>query len=417
MAESLLPQLQRLAVALLVGLLIGLDRERAEVRKDRTLFAGVRTFPLIALAGAVPMLLADRLGPALVVASFVAVAAVALVSYARSSAEGREGATTEMAALATFLLGVLAGAGELLVAGAAGIVIAVLLAAKLPLEAFSRALSSEEVIAVLELAVISVIVLPLLPDRGFGPWEVLNPREIWLVVVLVSGLSFLGFVAARLLGERGLVVAGALGGLVSSTAQTYSLAEQSRSGTARAAAAGAVLASTVMALRILVLAGAVNAGILPTLVVPIGVMATTGAVAAWLIARGQLRHKPAKATAMRNPFSLRAALVFGAIYAAVLLGVRAAREFLGDSGVYVASVVSGLADVDALTIALTRLGSGTGGWHTPVLAITAAALSNNVVKIALAGLRGAGSFRPLVALALGAMSAGALLASLLAGRP
>src|SRR6185369_11451301 len=117
MVEPLLPLLQRLVVALLIGLLIGLDRERAEIRKDRSLFAGVRTFPLIALAGAIPMLLVDRLGPALVVASFVAVAAVALVSYARSAAEGREGATTEMAAITTFLLGTLAGAGEMLVAG------------------------------------------------------------------------------------------------------------------------------------------------------------------------------------------------------------------------------------------------------------------------------------------------------------
>lgn len=417
MVEPLLPLLQRVVVALLIGLLIGLDRERAEVRKDRSLFAGVRTFPLIALAGAVPMLLVGRLGPALVVASFVAVAAVALVSYARSAAEGREGATTEMAAIATFLLGTLAGAGEMLVAGAAGIVVAVLLVAKFPLEAFSRALTSEELTAVLELAVISVIVLPLVPDRGYGPWEALNPREIWLVVVLVSGLSFLGFIAGRLLGERGLIVAGAIGGLVSSTAVTYALAERSSSGATRAAAAGAVLASTVMALRIIVLAGAVNPDILSNLAVPMLVMAGIGALASWLIARGQLRPQPKKTTAMQNPFSLRAALVFGVIYATVSLGVRAARELLGDGGVYAASVVSGLADVDALTIALTRLGPGTAGWRTVVLAITTAAIANNLVKVGLAVFRGTGAFRSLVALSLGAMSGGALLVSLLvAGR-
>ena len=189
MTMPLLPSLEGLLVALLVGFLIGLDRERAEARKGRDGFAGVRTFPLIALAGAVPMVLLPIAGPALLVASFAAVAAVAIVAYIRSSAAGEIGATTQMAAVASFLLGALAGGGQFVMAGAAGVTIAVLLAAKPRLEAFSRALTADEVRAVLELAVISVIVLPLLPNRGFGPWGVLNPFDIWLIVVLVSPLA------------------------------------------------------------------------------------------------------------------------------------------------------------------------------------------------------------------------------------
>jgi uncharacterized membrane protein (DUF4010 family) len=173
-----------------------------------------------------------------------------------------------------------------------------------------------------------------------------------------------------------------------------------------------VLASTVMALRILVLAGVVNPSIVPALAVPMLAMAATGALAAWLIARGQLRQRSGTAT-MRNPFSLRAALVFGLIFGAVVLGVRAARELLGDNGVYAAAVLSGLADVDALTIALARLGGDAGAWRTAVFAITTGAVANNVVKLALAVYRGTGSFRVVVALSLGAMSLASVLASLL----
>src|SRR5262245_34496196 len=198
--------LARLGVAWLGGLLIGLDRERAEARKARAEFAGVRTFPLIALAGCVPMLLINTVGPWLVIAAFVVVGALIVAAYLKSAGE-HVGATTETAAVATFLLGALAGDGQLLLAGAAGVAVAVLLLFKPRLEGFSRAITTEELTAALELAVITVIVLPLLPNRGYGPWEVLNPRQIWLVVVLVAGLSFAGFVAVRLLGEgKGLAV-------------------------------------------------------------------------------------------------------------------------------------------------------------------------------------------------------------------
>ncbi len=308
--DTTIPALERLLVAMLVGFLVGLDRERAEARKDHALFAGVRTFPLIALAGAIPMLLEDRVGPALLVATFLAIAAVAVVSYVRTSAHGRIGATTEVAALATFLLGALAGAGQLVVAGAAGVALAVLLVGKPRLEAFSNALTTEEIRGALELAVITVIVLPLLPDRGYGPWQALNPREIWIVVVLVSALSFVGFVAMRVLGAgRGMAITGAVGGLVSSTAITISMAERSHTGAARpAAATAAVLASTIMCVRMAVLAGAVDPGILPRLLPILTVMAVAGGAAAWLMSRGTAGRTAAADGTLTNPFSLRAAL-------------------------------------------------------------------------------------------------------------
>jgi uncharacterized membrane protein (DUF4010 family) len=404
---TVVAMLERLLVALLVGVLIGLDRERAEVRKARQIFAGVRTFPLVALCGAVPVLLAAQLGPLLAAVSLAAIAAIAVVSYLRASANGDMGATTEVAAVATFLLGALAGAGELVVAGACGVAVAVLLVAKPKLEAFSRALSQEELTAALELAVITVIVLPLLPSRGFGPWEVWNPREIWMVVVLVTALSFVGFVAMRLLGERrGMAVTGAVGGLVSSTAVTMAMAERSRGADAlsRAAAAAAVVASSIMPLRMAVLAGAVNAGILPRLLPVVFVMALAGLVAAWVLSRR--RDEPSESSSqIKNPFSLVAALSFAAIYAVVLIVVRGAGVYFGAGGTYAAAGLSAVADVDAVTIAFSRLGPGDTLWRMPAAAVTVAAVANTLVKMAIALGMGSPRFRRYVALSLGATAA------------
>jgi len=403
--EATIPALERLLVAMLVGFLVGLDRERAEARKEHALFAGVRTFPVIALAGAIPMLLEDRVGPALLVATFLAIAAVAVVSYVRTSAHGRIGATTEVTALATFLLGALAGAGQLVVAGAAGVALAVLLVGKPRLEAFSNALTTEEIMAALELAVITVIVLPLLPDRGYGPWQVLNPREIWIVVVLVSALSFVGFVAMRVLGPgRGMAITGAVGGLVSSTAITISMAERSHAGAARPAAAAAVLASTIMCVRMAALAGAVDPGILPRLLPILTVMAVAGGAAAWLMGRGAAGQTSPVDGTLTNPFSLKAALTFAALYTLVLLGVRVAEEHLGAGGLYLASALSAIVSVDAPTVALARLGAGPTGWAAPAAAIGVVAVTNTMVKFGIAVAYGAGSFRSRVATALGVMS-------------
>jgi len=407
--------LQRLLVAVAVGILIGLDRERAETRKRQRLFAGVRTFPLIALAGAMPMLLIDRLGPAMLVVSFIAVAAVAVVSYLRSSAAGAIGATTEMAAVVTFLIGVLAGAGEVIIAGATGVAVAVLLVAKPRLESFSRALSEAELAAALELAVVSVIVLPLVPNRGYGPWGVLNPFEIWLVVVLVSGLGFAGFVAMRLLGERrGIAVSGVVGALVSSTAVTVSMAAQSRENTrlGGVAAAAAILASTIMGVRVVVLTGAIDMGIVPRLLPVVVAMGIVGAIAAVLLLRaapsGPAETKEAR---IRNPFSLTAALTFGVVYAVILLVVRAAQEYFGANGIYLAAVLSAVADVDAVSIAFARLGAGTTAWRGPAAAVSIALVTNTLTKLGIAVTMGAGSFRAYVSAALGVMAlAGGLAA-------
>ena len=386
----------RLLVAILAGFLIGLDRERAEVRKQHQLFAGIRTFSLIAIAGAVPALMLERWGPVPLVASFIAVAGVTIVAYLRSSAAGAIGSTTEVAALVTFLLGALSGAGQPLLAGGAAIAVAVLLAAKPTLKRFSRALSEQEIEAVLELLVITCIVLPLLPRQGYGPWQVWNPFEIWLVVVVVSTLSFAGFIAMRLLGEqRGLLVAGLVGSLVSSTGVTVAMAQRSRAEPAleHSAATAAILASAVMGLRVLVFVAAYGAALLPRLAPPVLAMAVVSAAVAAVFARRGGTGPAAAAAPLANPFSLRAALSFGALYAGVLLLVPAARLWLGSTGSFAAAAGSALLDVDAMTIAFARGAPAAGPWREAAAAIAIGVTTNTLVKAGIVAVLARGSFR------------------------
>lgn len=379
------------------------------MRKARRLFAGVRTFPLIALTGVLSILLLDTAGPWLLVVSSLFVAAVTVISYIRSTRAGQVGATTEVAALGTFLLGALARTGRLLPAAAAGVTVALLLVAKVRLERFSKALSERELLAALELAVISSIVLPLLPNQDYGPWQALNPFQIWLVVVLVSALSFAGFVAARVLGRnRGLVLSAAFGALVSSTAVTVSMAARARDDgdVGRAAAAATVLASTIMCARVLILVGAVAAEALTTLLPVTLTMAVVGSVASWILLRQVRDSGEGAGEELSSPLHLRAALAFGTVYAAMLVAVRAAQAHFGSSGVMATSAISGVVDVDAIAIALARSGGlSVVGWNLVAAGIAVAMVTNTVVKLILAAAIGRGRFGKDVAISLALMAA------------
>lgn len=413
--EGTAESLKRLLVALLVGLLIGLDRERAEVRKKRPQFAGVRTFALIAIIGGGLALLVVETGPWLLIAGLLALSSIAVVSYRYGIAHGDVGATTEIAALATYVIGALAGIGHLAVAAATGVSVAVLLVAKPRLEKLSRALSEQEVVAVLELAVITAVVMPILPDRGFGPWQALNPYRIWMVVVLVSVVSFVGFVVVRWKGERaGPFWAAGLGALVSSTATTLSLARRSREappGQQRALAAAAVLASTVMCARIAVLVAASGRALLPRLAIPLATIAIAGTLATLILARSRrddqgedkLPSQAAGGETLGNPLSLGAALLFGALFAVILLAVRASEAWFGARGMVAAAALSGLVDLDAVSVAVAR-GARSGALDQAQAAIVAAYASNNLFKSGIAIVVGAGRFRRDVALGLGALA-------------
>ena len=371
--------LRNLAIALGLGLLIGLQRERAAGQ-----VAGIRTFALIAVLGTVAGTLGDRYGGWLVVAAFLGVAAILAVAnrIRMDAGEADPGTTTEMAALLTLLLGTGLSAGYVTESIVVGGGTAVLLQFKEPLHRFVERIGPDESRAVFRLVLLALVVLPLLPNRALGPYGVLNPQEIWLMVVLIVGISLAAYVAYRLLGPRGgTLAAGLLGGLISSTATTVSQARRQEGPRRAAAASVIVLASTAVFARILVEVAVVNAAMLPRAAPPLLLMTAcmTGA-AAWGYLRdhGEMEADPAD---REVPSQLGTALGFGLLYAVVLVAAAAARDQFGTGGLYAVSALSGLTDVDAITISAAQLVGGgrvevSTGWRMIVLA----SMSNLVFK-------------------------------------
>ncbi|WP_020041520.1 MgtC/SapB family protein [Salipiger mucosus] len=378
---------QRLGLALLIGLLLGLERGWHErVYDEGRRVAGVRTFALVALFGGVLGWVATEVSPIILAAGLVSLAMLLVASYWISL--GREddvGITTEIALLLTFALGAASMLGPMEPAAAAAVVAALLLSMKTKLHLWVARMEQIEVSAVLKLALISVVVLPLMPDQGYGPGGTLNPHEIWWAIVVVAGLSFLGYVAIRLGGaDLGMLMTGAFGGLASSTATTLSLARvvHAQPAFAARAAVGVLVAGSVTFLRILVLAAIFQPLLVAPLALPMGVMAGVGLAGAAAIyaLSGRGRKSGERIEGVGNPLELVAALSFGVVLAVVLLGVHYLQQWLGAGGVYAAAALSGVTDVDALTISVSRLVGTDLVAARGVTAIFIAVSVNTVVK-------------------------------------
>jgi uncharacterized membrane protein (DUF4010 family) len=385
------PAIWSLLVATLLGLMIGLERERKRERAS-TLFAGVRTFTLIALLGALSGTLLDPIGVAPLLLTLAALTTLVALGYWRESAGERVGATTEVAALLTFGLGVLAGLGDHVPALAGAVIVTAVLSLRQELHDLAGDLTRDDLLAVVRFAVVSLVVLPLLPDQPFGPWGVWNPRTIWWLVVLISGVSFLGYLAIKLVGpRRGIPLSGVLGGLTSSTAVTLAFAQRSREAAPLLPilAVGTIAASAVAGPRLLLVLGVVAPSFLVAAAVPI-VAAT--AVLGLALAIADWRSDEAEADmTIRNPFELRSALVFAGLFALIVLVVQAARETLGESGVLLAATLAGLTDLDAISLSLAeQSGSGLSQLVASrglALAVAANALFKGAMSWSIGGTR------------------------------
>jgi uncharacterized membrane protein (DUF4010 family) len=375
----------QMAIAVALGLLVGLQRERQGTR-----LAGIRTFPLIALFGVLCGTLGLAWGWGIVAAGLVAVAAVTVMSNVlRMHDESTDpGMTTEIAVLVMFGIGVALTRGLTPHAVAAGGGVAVLLHWKDPLHALARRMGPQDFSAVMRLVLVALVILPALPDRSFGPYDVLNPYRIWLVVVLIVGISLAGYVALRLFGHRrGALLAGILGGLISSTATTVSWARRSREVPEEGATAAVVvaLASAVVFGRVLVEIAVVAPDVLAATAAPLAAMAvvmlTIGGALFALPGRN-----PERPSVDRDPPSseLAAALAFGALYALILVAVAVAQHHFGTRGLYAVAMLSGLTDMDAITLSTAQLMSAQDlpvaiGWRM----ILIGALSNIALKGAI----------------------------------
>jgi uncharacterized membrane protein (DUF4010 family) len=398
-----------LGIALALGLAVGVERgwhQRQAEEGQRV--AGVRTFALSGLLGGIAQLLSHETGgPAILAVAFVLHVGLLAVGYVVTARDHKAyGMTTEVAGVATFLLGALAVAGRPLVAAAATAAMLVILRSKAVLHDWVAKLRSEELRAGITLVLISVVVLPLLPREPVDPWGALDLYEIWWMVVLVAALSFAGYAAVRALGpRRGLLLTAVLGGLASSTAVTLTFSRLARKSpeSSRTFAACVVGACAIMPLRMLVIAATVHPPLLRGLAAPLVAMAVVAGVATVLLLVGR-RPKQASGEPLplKNPLDLVMALQLGLVLVVVLLLAEGVRRWFGEAGIYLLSAVSGLTDVDAITLSVSRLSRDTVALDVAVRGIVIAAAANTVVKAVLATVVGGPRLGRLVALGLGA---------------
>lgn len=409
----------RFAIALLIGTLIGLEREYSRLKDESRAFAGIRTYPLIALLGCTAALLSEEAGAWAFGMILLVLVALVTVAYAVAARAGSVGMTSEMAAIVVFVCGALAYWGHLVLSAALAVTTFGFLTLKPQLHGLAQRISAEDLYATLKFAVISLIVLPVLPNQNYGPppFDAFNPYRTWLMVVFISGISFLGYVLIQVAGSRrGIGLSGLLGGLASSTAVTLTFSERSDAHPelARPLALAITLAWTVMFGRVIVEVAVLNQALLRVLWLPLaaGMVAGLGFCIYYYFSQRTAEESEVK---LSNPFELGTALKFGLLYAVVLLIAKAAEFYFQDAGLYAASVLAGLTDVDAITLSMAELSKGTGGITTSTasVAVVLAVISNTVVKGGIAFAIGSDTLRrallpPFVAMLVAAAAVAAL---------
>jgi uncharacterized membrane protein (DUF4010 family) len=392
----------RFGAALAIGVLIGLQREYAYGGPEEELFDGVRTFALIALLGATGALIADELAsPWGFVGVVLPLGGLLIVAHFVSAWQhGGTGMTTEMATLLALAAGALCYWDYLALAAAVGVATTALLSLKPEMHAFAQQITREDIYATLQFAVITVIVLPVLPNRDFGPppFDVLNPYEVWLMVVLISGISFLGYVMIKVVGpHRGISLTGLLGGIVSSTPVTLSFAQRSQEEETLGGsfALAIVVAWSMTFVRVLVEVATLNRALLGVLWPPLVAASAVGLAYGLYLYLSQRPPEEAEEMAFSNPFELGAALKFGVLFAVVLLVSKAASLYAGDVGVYLSSFITGLPDADAVTLSMARLSGLERGLslRTGARAIVIGAMANTLAKGSIVLVTGSAQLR------------------------
>jgi uncharacterized membrane protein (DUF4010 family) len=389
----------RFGIALLIGVLIGLEREYARLKEEVKAFAGVRTFPLIALLGCSAALLTDLADTWAFGVLLLLLGLLVAIGYAIDALQGRPGLTSEIAAIVVFVCGALAYWNYLELAAALAVVTFGFLTLKPQLHGLAQRISSEDLYATLKFAIISLLILPVLPNQTFGPppFDAFNPYKTWLMVVFISGISFLGYVLIKVVGSRrGIGLTGLLGGLVSSTAVTLSFSQRSEDqpDLARPFALAITLAWTVMFGRVVVEVAVLNQALLSVVWLPM-VAAMVAGLAFCVYYYFAQRTDEGSDVELSNPFELGPAIKFGILYAVILLVAKVAQYYFHDAGVYVASVFAGLTDVDAITLSMAELAGAEGGVALPTAAraVVLAAIANTVVKGGIALTTGSHTLR------------------------
>ncbi|MCH2533722.1 MAG: MgtC/SapB family protein [Bdellovibrionales bacterium] len=376
-----------LAVAICIGLLIGIERgwnSRHKIEGERV--AGVRTFSLIGILGAITGFFTKQYGIIVFVVIFLSLSALVVAGYILSAKKSfsDKGMTTEIASLITLLLSTTSAIGYPMIAAGGAVILVSFLGLKKYLHDWVASLKKEELLASLKLLLLSLVVLPLLPDKDYGKVGTINPYEVGWMVVLIAGVSFIGYIGVKLAGaKKGLSITAIFGGLASSTAVAISFAKLAKQhkNIQRILASGVILASSIMFPRILLEVAVVNSNLLPLVIVPVSFMFLICLITTWKLWRSlKLQDEKTDQLKLKNPFEIMSALKFGLILMVVMYLSQVIESTVGDKGIYLLSFISGVVDVDAITLSLSQMSLNGLSSNMAAQGIIIAAITNTIFK-------------------------------------
>jgi len=379
---------ERFAISILIGALIGLERQHEVIKilKDKSEGeAGIRTFSFYALLGSISGYLSEFYGNSIILVSFSALTIMIFINYYFDAKNNSaKGITTEISGFLTFFVGLITIHGEILIAVSIAILITFMLSIKTYTEKLSKKITNEDIFATLEFIFLSFVILPILPNQSYGPFKFFNPYQLWLFVVIILGVSFVGYIATKIVGsDKGIGITAILGGLASSTAVTLSFAGRSKDTKELSIsfALGIVTASSIMFIRMILILGLIDTT-LAIIIAPIMfAMGSSGLLYSYyLYIKSKKESSKKQSVKLKNPFRLSQGLYFALLYSFILLIVDISKHIWGTSGVTIISFISGLPDVDAISISLAKLTHDTISIKTAITGIFLASIANTLTK-------------------------------------
>ena len=395
----------RLLTATGIGLVIGLEREFAQKDIPEGFFAGTRTYAMVAVLGFMAGLLGIIYSEWMVLIMTAGVSIMIALGYFVTAWRGSIGSTTEFSVFICFGLGLLSFHGYQNIALALTVIVAVILSSKLKVQKVVGKLTQQEIYAFVQFVVMALLIIPFLPNENYGPYDVINPREIGIVVLLTSGISFVGYILMKFMGaNKGILITGILGGLVSSTAVTWNFSKKSKETPSLSLnyAVGILAAATIMIARVFFLVFIFNKAMLNGFILPLLVLfASAAGITAYFNKKQQSNTTVNADIPLGDPLNLKDAFFFGILYTGILILVSYANAEYGNKGIYISSLISGLTDIDAITISVSKLAGNTIDFLTAQNAVLIATLSNTIVKIGISVTAGSKTLKKSIIIGYG----------------
>jgi uncharacterized membrane protein (DUF4010 family) len=388
----------RLLVACGIGFLIGFEREHSAILQKEARFAGTRTFVFLVLLGSIATLMFHLFGVGVFLGILFAVVAFIGISYWSTSSKGDIGGTTEFSALIAFFLGCISFAGYIELSLVITVVVLVMLSAKLSLRNLAGNITQEELYDFIRFSVAALLIFPFLPDESYGPNDAINPREVGWVVLLVSGIGFVGYLLIKFLGpDRGIILSGILGGLVSSTMVTWVFAKKSKETPALSphCSTAILTANAIMVVRVFLWVQIFNPALAPALYLPLGVLLLPGlGITLYYYLKNRKATSSGSAPVNGKALNMRGALWFALAYTLIVLLLNFTHERFGQEGFYLSSFIAGLTDVDAISVSVSKMAGKGLEFSIAENAILIAILSNTLVKMGITVWAGSKEIRP-----------------------